>query len=460
MNEKLFRTISFIKSAFVISLLILLSAGISAAGYFVYQKAVWNFQANKIQNDLFDGLTKQEMELLLEDANPAMLKRLKEDPELKKQQIESIRQLFALAKQAVKDGLANDENITEAVKVIDAMIWAQNYDREINKDKSESFSAISQNQVKSFYGEGGNQTAGQNQRVKEFEEAYKVQAGLARRTGSIPAETEPTDEERAQFKDQFAKIKIYEAEARAKVKSGALPEKFERKVKLQSKLQQAQLLSRLYSQEVLAKKTEVTDDEIQKHLAEHPELNTAETKRAKAIEVLKRLKKGENFVKLAKEFSEDPSSRDQGGLYENLTEGSFEKEFESAALALQPGQIAPEPVQTRLGYHIIRLERKSQTKDSSGQIKQKYSVRHILFSTMIKDPENPTEREMPVREYVKSKLEKEKEKKLLDKIVADNPVFIAEDFQIPDVSDEEIRKSLPQQTPNMQSNTNQRSNTR
>ena len=49
-------------------------------------------------------------------------------------------------------------------------------------------------------------------------------------------------------------------------------------------------------------------------------------------------------------------------------------------------------------------------------------------------------REMPVNDYVKSKVEDDKQKKAMDKILADNPVSVAEDFQIRKVSDEEIRK--------------------
>src|SRR5687767_540828 len=48
-------------------------------------------------------ITKEEMELLLKDANPLVLKQLAEDKEQKKQQIESVKQLLALACQAQKD---------------------------------------------------------------------------------------------------------------------------------------------------------------------------------------------------------------------------------------------------------------------------------------------------------------------------------------------------------------------
>jgi parvulin-like peptidyl-prolyl isomerase len=404
----------------------------------------------------FNKMTKEEMELLLKDANPMMLKKLADDPEMKKQQLESIKQLLAIASEAKKDPTIYDANTQKAMEIIDAVIWARTYDQEINKDKGPMppFGFITEDQIKGFYGEGDAVNAEQKRHAAEFDEFLNVQLNFARKNKSVPEETEPTDEEKAQMKNEFAKIKIYEAEAKAKVKSKELPEEFAKKVELQSKLQQAQFLSRMYSQEVLAKKAEVTDEDVQKYLAEHPELNTEETKRTKANEVLQRLKNGEDFAALAKEFSEDPGSKEKGGLYEGVTEGGgFDKTFESAALALQPGQFTQDLVVTPFGFHIIKLEKKGEQKDQTGQVKQSYDVRHILFSTMVKDPENPMGREMPVKDFVKQKLETEKEKKVLDDIVAANNVEVAEDFEIPPVSDEKMqelmKKQMQQQMPQM-----------
>jgi hypothetical protein len=398
----------------------------------------------------FNTMTKEEMELLLKDANPMMLKKLAEDPEMKKQQLDSIKQLLALASEAKKDPTVNDENTQKALEIIDAVIWARTYDQAINKDKGPMppFGFITEDQVKDFYGEGDGINAEQKRHADEFQQFLDVQLNFARKNKAVPDDQEPTEEEKTQMKGEFAKIKIYEAEAKAKVKAGApeLGEDFEKKVALQSKLQQAQFLSRMYSTDVLAKKAEVTPEDIQKYLGEHPELNTTEAKKAKAQEVLDRLKKGEDFAALAKEFSDDPGSKDKGGLYENVTEGGgFDKDFEAAALALQPGQFTQELVPTPFGFHIIKLEKKGETKDQTGQTKQTYDVRHILFSTMVKDPDNPTAREMPVNDYIKSKLEEEKEKKVMDDIVASNNVTVAEDFVIPQVSDEQMQEMMKKQ---------------
>jgi len=76
-----------------------------------------------------------------------------------------------------------------------------------------------------------------------------------------------------------------------------------------------------------------------------------------------RLKKGEDFAKLAKEFTDDPGSKETGGLYENADVTGWVPEFKEASLAQKVGEVGP-PVKTDYGYHIIKVEnRKEKTFD-------------------------------------------------------------------------------------------------
>jgi len=78
--------------------------------------------------------------------------------------------------------------------------------------------------------------------------------------------------------------------------------------------------------------------------------------RLKAEAVLNRVKAGEDFATLANEFSEDPGSNTNGGLYTGVGMGEFVSEYEQAAISLQPGEIYPTLVESSHGYHIIKLE--------------------------------------------------------------------------------------------------------
>lgn len=68
-----------------------------------------------------------------------------------------------------------------------------------------------------------------------------------------------------------------------------------------------------------------------------------------------RLKKGESFEALAKEFSKDPGSAAQGGDLGFFARGIMDKPFEDAAFALAKGELS-QPVKSKFGYHIIRVD--------------------------------------------------------------------------------------------------------
>ncbi len=68
-----------------------------------------------------------------------------------------------------------------------------------------------------------------------------------------------------------------------------------------------------------------------------------------------RVARGEDFAALAKQYSEDPGSKDRGGDLGFFSEGLMAKPFEAAAFALAPGQVSA-PVRTRFGWHLIRVE--------------------------------------------------------------------------------------------------------
>ncbi|HTY62281.1 MAG TPA: SurA N-terminal domain-containing protein [Acidobacteriota bacterium] len=85
------------------------------------------------------------------------------------------------------------------------------------------------------------------------------------------------------------------------------------------------------------------------------ESKDAEAK-AKAEEVLKKLKAGGDFAALAKQYSQDTGSAAQGGYLGPFQRGQMVKEFEDAAFSLKPGETSG-LVRSEHGYHIIRVMR-------------------------------------------------------------------------------------------------------
>jgi peptidyl-prolyl cis-trans isomerase C len=76
---------------------------------------------------------------------------------------------------------------------------------------------------------------------------------------------------------------------------------------------------------------------------------------AKAI--IKALGGGKDFTELAKEKSTDPNKSDGGDLG-YFKAGQMVPEFETAAFALEKGQVSKEPVKTQFGFHVIKVEDK------------------------------------------------------------------------------------------------------
>lgn len=85
------------------------------------------------------------------------------------------------------------------------------------------------------------------------------------------------------------------------------------------------------------------------------EIRTKEEARERAEEIIQMIKDGRPMEELAEEFSEDPGSKNNGGLYENANVNMWVPEFREAAITLPLKEVS-EPVETAYGFHVIRVE--------------------------------------------------------------------------------------------------------
>ncbi len=77
-----------------------------------------------------------------------------------------------------------------------------------------------------------------------------------------------------------------------------------------------------------------------------------------ALAVLANAREGKDFAELAKNYSEDPAARKDGGDLGTFKKGDMQPDLEKAILSLKPGEISG-LVSTTIGYHIIKLESRS-----------------------------------------------------------------------------------------------------
>lgn len=95
------------------------------------------------------------------------------------------------------------------------------------------------------------------------------------------------------------------------------------------------------------------------HILFSPENDSAEAWAAanlRAAETIAAIAEGEDFAALARAYSTCPTAA-EGGSLGQLQRGDLAEEVEGALLSLRPSAVGPEPVRSRHGWHVVRLDR-------------------------------------------------------------------------------------------------------
>ncbi|NLD17035.1 MAG: hypothetical protein GX666_05550, partial [Tissierellia bacterium] len=110
----------------------------------------------------------------------------------------------------------------------------------------------------------------------------------------------------------------------------------------------------------------VSDEEVEKYFEDNKAVFAKELVNAshilidteeKALEIKKEIEEGKDFAQAAMEYSSCPS-KDAGGELGEFPRGAMVPEFEDKAFSMEAGEVS-EPVKTQFGYHIIKLNSKS-----------------------------------------------------------------------------------------------------
>ena len=346
-------------------------------------------------------LTADDMTLLAENQAPQVRQRLATDETARKNFAQDLRRLFSVAEDAQAHGVDKDPDFKRELEYQRSQLLAQFYAEE----QGENATNITDKEVEDYF----------SQPVNKYKFDQLVEA-VKRRNPMISAEL--SEERLKEIKQDVGRVYISEKKA---VEQGLDKKQV---VRLQLMLQHARMLVQKYATDTLTKKIEASEAEIKQYLEKHPQPDTGNENRAKAEEVLKRIRGGEDFAKLALEFGSD-GTREKGGDLGWFGPGQMHPDFEKATYALKPGEVS-DLVQTPYGLHIIKLEeRKTETVD--GKPKEMVHARHILF----RDPNsNPLGQPQTPADKAKMAIEKEKGDKLLEEIMSRSHVKVAENYSV------------------------------
>ncbi|MCR2805634.1 peptidylprolyl isomerase [Paenibacillus soyae] len=111
-------------------------------------------------------------------------------------------------------------------------------------------------------------------------------------------------------------------------------------------------------------------------------LCTEEEALDRAQEVKRMLDAGGDWTALAKEYSDDPATKDDGGLYVGQTVGSFVTEFKDAANKQEVGKIG-DPLKLHYSFHVIKVEKREDMTYHRLTENQKIEIRQLLASEVI-----------------------------------------------------------------------------
>lgn len=339
-------------------------------------------------------LTSHDMEVIFQELlPPQQQQQIATSADEKKKLVDNLKKMLALADLAEQEGYAEHPDLQSQLS-FQQDIALNNAYRKKNPDGK-----VSDEEIAAYH----------QSHPKDFDDFIQ---------GNPRFQQQAQGPQREELRKQFGEFKVIAERAR---KEGLDRDDVTR---LQALLDRSQALAGAYLGELQKNADKlVTDEDVAQYFKEHPadfdevrvrhilistqpqsepedeedakdakskdkkpeaKTLTKEEARAKAQGLLDRVRKGEDFAKLAKENSDDPGSKDKGGEYDFFGHGQMVPEFDKAAFALKPGEVS-DLVETQFGFHIIKLEERRTAQDPSSDQKVKQQIVEKLKQAKIDD---------------------------------------------------------------------------
>lgn len=413
------------------TLILILILTVTVGGFFlVRRKLDTRAGAARVESGILKGLTAEEISLVLKSqavSNVSSVTAITERPETRRAFLKGIREHLALAAQARREGLSEDPNFKINLDYKKDMLLADLYGARLNKDQGQYL--VPKSDIDAVW------TSAENEKEfnRDMEALRAIQEAVARKRGDQQTFGALQGESLIKARANWARTRVLSSKAKSDVDFMSGPE-----IPLRFRVLEAGILSADYLRAHWADRIKATDQDIAAWLVAHPEYDLRK-KREKAEAILQRARGGDDFSKLAGEFSEDRTTRSKGGLFENIERDAIWVEVEVAALTLEPGQVAATLVETNTGYHIVKLENKKAKKKEDGGETVTFSLRHILLQKSFEEP-GTRHPDIPppfvrAEDIAKAEVEKEKRNRFVEEIVQRNQINLPEDFTVdlPDI---------------------------
>ncbi len=307
-------------------------------------------------------LTAHDMELFAAEILPASQQlQLASDPEARKTLAKQLKETLAIAQKAEQEGYDQRPAVRSMIDLAESQALAVEFQKKNPEAK------VTEDDVKGYY----------RTSPKAFDEFLELNQQFQQ------AMQGPQKE---QYKHQYAELKILGERARA----GGFEK--DEVTKLKMLIGRSQVLEGSYFRDLSANSDKlIGEEDLEAYYGEHanefeevharhilistkplkdsgededkkdeagdkkPKAISKEEARKKAQSVLDRVHKGENFVKLAEENSDEPGAKTSGGDLGYFSHGQMVAGFEKAAFAMKVGEIS-DLVETEFGFHIIKVE--------------------------------------------------------------------------------------------------------